>query len=65
MKYTKQDIKKHIAETFGFAINKIVLLEWDTDPFEDCMFRVCIIVYQSNYDSLHIYCYLEHYTYVD
>lgn len=58
--YRKQDIKKHIANTFGFAMNKIVLLEWGTDgPIEDCMFRVCDIVYQSNYDSLHIYCYID------
>jgi hypothetical protein len=64
-KYSKQDIKNHIANTFGFAINKIVLLEWGTDPIEDCMFRVCDIVYQANYDNLHIYCYIDKYSYID
>lgn len=63
--YTKQDIKKHIAKTFGFAINKITLLEWGTCPIEDCMFRVCNIVYQANYDSLYIYCYIDKYSYID
>ena len=61
--YSKQDIKKHIANTFGFAMNKIVLLECDSDPFEYCMFRVCDIVYQSCNDSLYIYTYIDHYTY--
>ena len=55
--YTKHDIKKHIANMFGFAINKIVLLELGTDPIEDCMFRVCDIVYKLNYGTLYIYSY--------
>ena len=50
--YSKQDIKKHIAKTFGFAMNKIVLLECGADPIEYCMFRVCNIVYQSNYENI-------------
>lgn len=63
--YSKKDIKKYIAKTFGFAANKIKLLEWGTDPIEYCMFRVCNIVYQSYNDSLHIYAYFDRYTYVD
>ena len=42
--YTKQDVKKYIAKTFGFAMNKIELLECGADPFDYCMFRVCDIV---------------------
>lgn len=64
MKYTKLNVKKYIAKTFGFAMNKIELLEHSDDPFEYCMFRVCDIVYQSCNDSLYIYTYIDHYTYV-
>ena len=63
--YSKLDIKKHIAKTFGFAMNKIVILEWGTDPIEYCMFRVCDIVYQAYNDKLNIYTYLDNYIYVD
>lgn len=63
--YSKYDIKKHIANTFGFAINKIELLEWGTDPIEDCMFRVCNIVYQAYNDNLSIYGYVDNYSYFD
>ena len=61
---SKQDIKKHIANRFGFAMNKIELLECGSDPFVYCMFRVCDIVYQAHNDSLHIYTYNDQYTYV-
>lgn len=57
--YSEQDIKKHIAKTFGFAMNKIVLLECGSYPFEYCMFSVCNIVYQSNYENLKIYAYID------
>ena len=56
--YTKQDIKKHIANTFGFDINKITLLECGTDPIEYCMFSVCDIVYESFNETLNIYIYI-------
>lgn len=57
--YSEQDIKKHIANVFGFDTNKIVLIEWETDPIEYCMFQVCDIVYKTDYDKLNIYCYLD------
>ena len=57
--YTKQDIKKYISSTFGFATNKIVLLECGTDPIEYCMFRVCDIVYKSRNECLFICTYTD------
>ena len=63
--YTEQDIKKYLANTFGFDINKIVLLECGPDPIEYCMFRVCNIVYQSCNETMNIYTYSDCYTYAD
>ena len=52
--YREQDVKKYIVKTFGFAANKIKLIEWGNDPLEYCVFRVC-----------DIYNCVDRYTYVD
>lgn len=63
--YSKHDIKKHIANTFGFDIIKITVLEYGTDPTKYCMFSVCDIVYQAYNDILNIYGYVDQYSYDD
>ena len=44
--YTKQDIKKRIANTFGFAMNKIVLLEWMT-TFDKALIALTLLLFFS------------------
>lgn len=51
---TKQEIKKAIAHDFGFATNKIELLESVSNPYEYSMFEVCGITYKVRRGNLEI-----------
>ena len=51
----KTEMKKVINEEFGFATNKIVLLEGYKNSFgkyDYIMFEVCHIEYQMNFDYI-------------
>ena len=51
----KTEMKKVINEEFGFATNKIVLLEGSKNSFgkyDYIMFEVCHIEYQMNFDYI-------------
>lgn len=50
----KTEMKKLINQEFGFATNKIVLLEGSKNSFGEydyIMFEVCHIEYQMNFDT--------------
>lgn len=51
----KTEMKKVINKKFGFATNKIVLLEGSKNSFgkyDYIMFEVCQIEYQMNFDYI-------------
>lgn len=51
----KTEMKKIINQEFGFATNKIVLLEASKNSFgkyDYIMFEVCHIEYQMNFDYI-------------
>lgn len=53
--YSKQEMKQVINKEFGFAMNKIVLLEASKNSFgkfDYIMFEVCGIDYQMNYSYI-------------
>lgn len=53
---TRAEIKKYIADEFGFSTRKIVLLEADQNrPWDYAMFEVCDLQYQIRDGVLTIY----------
>ena len=51
----KQEMKKIINNEFGFAVNKIVLLEASKNSFGEydyIMFSVCGVEYQMSFDYM-------------
>jgi hypothetical protein len=53
--YSQEEINKnYINKKFGFAFNKIVLLESSANPYDYVMFRVCGLEYKVNNGKLTI-----------
>lgn len=50
-----KEVKQYINREFGFAFNKIILLEYSGYAWVYCMFKVCNITYQVNNNSLSIF----------